>query len=241
MSTVRPTTVAAGGGFFNQGGGGNPYAGLIGGDYGVAEMESLMNARMGRARGDFQSQLRQALIDLGVTDTSKLGSLGKYIDAATIKNAAANKYSQMAQVEQQQTAQQAQSQAALAARGMLSSGQTTSDAEKIIAQGEQTRYGALRDFLSGGAQGLTQLADLNDEMAMQLAQARADAAARAAETYGWLGYGGPNAYDPASVINSLGGASGIISHIPSVPGVPGVPNGPWGPRGPMDYVPGPGV
>src|SRR5262245_15251196 len=76
----------------------------IGGDYGVQEMESLMNARIGRAKGDFTSQLRQMLIDLGVVDQSKLGNLGKYIDADTTTKAAQNKYSQTAQIAQQETA-----------------------------------------------------------------------------------------------------------------------------------------
>jgi hypothetical protein len=172
------------------GGSGAGAAALIGGDYGVAEMESLMNARMGRAKGDFTSQLRQMLIDLGVVDKTKLGNLGQYIDADTIKKAAENKYSQTAQISQQETARRAQSEADLAARGMLSSGQLTTDTERTLAEGESARYGALRDFLSGGAQGLSQLADMNFDMAMQLAQARSAAAERAAMMQYYLGMGG---------------------------------------------------
>jgi hypothetical protein len=182
------------------GGGGGPggaggYAGMIGGDYGVQEMESMMNARMGRARGDFQGQLRQALVDLGLTDTSKLGSLGSYIDSDTISKAAENKYSQVAKISQAETARRAQSEADLAARGMLGSGQLTTNAENILAEGESARYGALRDFLGAGQQGLTQLADLNDQQAMALSQARFDAAARAAETYQY-GMADPYGYGP---------------------------------------------
>ena len=167
-----------------MGGGGNPYAGLIGGDYGVQEMESQMGAGMERARGNFQSQLRQALIDLGITDKSKLGNLGQYIDDTTITNAAANKYSQTAQIEQAQQSAQSQLEASLAARGLLSSGQLTQSTEQNVAQAESQRYSALRDFLSGGAQGLNSLADLQDQYANQLAQARFEAANRAADTYG---------------------------------------------------------
>ena len=161
----------------------NPYRNMIGGDWEVQGMESEMNARMGRARGDFTSQIRQALIDLGVTDTSKLGSLGGYIDADTISKAAQNKYSQTAQISQAETAKRAQTEAALAARGMLSSGQLTKSTEDIIAEGESSRYGALRDFLGAGSAGLSGLADMNEQYASQLAQARFAAAQRAADLY----------------------------------------------------------
>ena len=194
------------------GGGAGGYAAMIGGDYGVQEMESMMNARMGRARGDFQGQLRQSLIDLGLTDTSKLGSLGQYIDADTISKAAENKYSQTAKISQAETAHRAQSEADLAARGLLSSGQLTTNAENILAEGESARYGALRDFLGAGQQGLTQLADMNEGMAMQLSQARADAAARAAESYQY-GMTDPYGYGPDSppqVAAASAGASGPL-------------------------------
>ena len=186
----------------------NPYAGLIGGDYGVQGMESLMNAQMGTARGNFQSQLRQSLIDLGVVDPSSLGNLGQYIDANTIQQAAANKYSQTAQLQQQQTIQDAQSQAQLAARGLLSSGQLTTDQEASIREAEQGRYTALRSFLAGGAQGLGSLAQMNDQLAMQLAQARADAAMRAAQTYGWLDPSQWGAYGRTDTGPMYGGGGG---------------------------------
>lgn len=178
------------------GGGGPDYAALIGGDYGVQQAETDMAARMGRARGDFQSQLRQMLVDLGVSDKSKLGGLGQYIDQDTLNAAAANKYSQTAQIGQQEAAANAQNQANLAARGILTSGQMTTNLENVTAQAEQGRYSALRDFLSGGAQGLTQLADLQDQLAQGVAQARAAAADRAAQEYYWqsmMGGGGAGA------------------------------------------------
>jgi len=161
----------------------NPYRDMIGGDWDVQGAESAMNSGMGAARGNFTSQIRQALIDLGVTDTSKLGSLGQYIDADTISKAAQNKYSQMAQTSQAETARQAQSQARLAAQGMLSSGQLTTETERNVADAESARYGYLRDFLGSGQQGLSNLADLNNQYASQLMQARYAAAARAADLY----------------------------------------------------------
>ena len=144
---------------------------MIGGDWDVQGAESAMNSGMGAARGNFTSQIRQALIDLGVTDTSKLGSLGQYIDADTISKAAQNKYSQMAQTSQAETARQAQSQARLAAQGMLSSGQLTTETERNVADAESARYGYLRDFLGSGQQGLSNLADLNNQYASQLMRA----------------------------------------------------------------------
>lgn len=161
----------------------NPYRDMIGGDWDVQGAESAMNAGMGAARGNFTAQIRQALIDLGVTDTSKLGSLGSYIDADTISKAAQNKYSQTAQISQAETSKRAQTEAALAARGMLSSGQLTKSTEDVIAEGEGARYGALRDFLGAGQEGLGNLAQLNSQYASQLAQARFAAAQRAADLY----------------------------------------------------------
>lgn len=212
----------------------NPYRNMIGGDWDVQGAESAMNAGMGVARGNFTSQLRQALIDLGVTDTSKLGSFGSYIDADTISKAAQNKYSQTAQIGQQEVARRAQSEADLAARGMLSSGQLTTDTENTLAQGESARYSALRDFLGAGQQGLSNLADMNNQYAQQLQQARFAAAARAADLYNsaemwdWENqqgrYGVP---PPAATMN------------PNINPATGRPwNEGWGPRGPISQIPG---
>lgn len=218
--------------------GGQNWANLIGGDYGVQEMESLMNSQMGRAQGDFQTQLRQNLIDLGVTDPKQLGTFGKYIDANTIQQAAANKYSQMARVQQMETANQNQMQASLAARGLLGSGQLAKSTEDILAQGESGRYDALRQFLQGGAQGLTQLADMNNQYAMQLAQARADAAARAAQTYWAMGAGGGySPYGPG--YDQFGNP---INPNPTLPPLPAPIYGPgYGVRGAISQVPGIGI
>lgn len=156
------------------------YGALISGDWEVQDAEAAMASQMSRGRGDFQAALRSQLIDLGLQDTSKLGSLGKYIDADTIKAAAANKYSATAQNAQVAERTRAQNDAALAARGMLSSGQTTKSAEDVISAQESAGYSALRNFLEGGAQGLSGLADMEYQMARGVAQARAAAAQRAA-------------------------------------------------------------
>jgi hypothetical protein len=156
------------------------YGALISGDWEVQDAEAAMASQMSRGRGDFQAALRSQLIDLGLQDTSKLGSLGKYIDADTIKAAAANKYSATAQNQQVAERTHAMNNASLAARGMLSSGQTTKSAEDVIAAQEGAGYSALRNFLEGGAQGLSGLADMEYQMARGVASARAAAAQRAA-------------------------------------------------------------
>jgi hypothetical protein len=181
------STVAGGGDFsgnaaaFQQ----PDYGAMIGGDWEVQDAEAAMGAQMARARGDFQAGLRSQLIDLGLSDTSKLGSLGQYIDADTIKAAVENKYSATAQIGQQAERGRAQNNAALAARGLLSSGQTTKSEQDVSAAAESGRYSALRSFLEGGASGLSGLADLEYNMARGVAQARQAAAMRAAELAQW--------------------------------------------------------
>jgi hypothetical protein len=203
-------------------------AGLIGGDWEVQQAETDMASQMARKRGDFQAGLRQAFVDLGASDASKLGNLGKYIDAETIQKAIENKYSQTATIGKQAERSRAVNNAALAARGMLSSGQTTQDQADVSAAAESGRYMALRNFLGQGAGDLSSLADLESDLARNIAMARGAAAGRAAETYpeAFLGsepLGG--AYSPDS---SGGGA--IPSRpgaIPSPPGIPAIPKTPY--------------
>lgn len=162
------------------------YASLIAGDWEVQDAEAAMAAQMARARGDFQTGLRQQFIDLGIGDTSKLGkNLGRYINADTIKAAVANKYSLTAQNKQQADRNSAMSNASLAARGILNSGQTSKNLTDITAAQEGANYAGLRDFLEGGAQGLTGLADTEFGLSQGVAAARSAAAARAAQQYPW--------------------------------------------------------
>jgi hypothetical protein len=198
------------------GGGAPDYGALIGGDYEVQAAESAMAARMARARGDYTADIRQAFIDLGLSDTSKVGEYGKAIDAETMKAAANNKYSMTAQIAQAAEKGRATNNAALAARGILSSGQTTKSQTDVTAAAEKGRYEALRDFLSGALQGKRSLADLNDQLAQNVAMARAAAAQRAAEMawYNrpaplwpggdtpWSGVPGSNDYDYSQIPDS---------------------------------------
>jgi hypothetical protein len=165
------------------GAGGPDYGSMISGDWEVQDAEAAHGAQMARARGDFQAGLRSQLIDLGLTDVSKLGSLGQYIDQDTITKAIENKYSATAQIGQQAERGRAQNNAALAARGLLSSGQTTKSQQDVSAAAESGRYSALRSFLEGGASGLSGLADMEYQGARGIAAARQAAAMRAADLY----------------------------------------------------------
>lgn len=205
------------------GGGGGPTggAGIIGGDWEVQDAEAAMAAGMARARGDFQAGLRQAFIDYGGgADLSKLGNLSKYLDTDTIKAAVANKYSQNAQIGQQAEKITAQTRARNAAMGRLSSGETTNRETEIAAQAEGNRYTALRDFLSGGAQGLMGLADREEQYASAVAQARAAAAMRAAETYPGAFAPDTNVYPNESGFYNTSAIRGTTrAPGPDVPGV----------------------
>ena len=183
--------------------------GMINGDWEVADAEAMMASQMARARGDFTAGMRRGLVDLGLGDVSKLGSLGQYIDADTIKNAVANKYSQTAQIAQKEQRGRAVNNAALAARGMLRSGQTTKSQQDVSNEAESLRYGALRDYLSGAETGLMGLGDREAQLAQGVAQARYSAAARLANLY-------PGAWGQAQNTGLVGfdipgGGQGVMS------------------------------
>ena len=163
------------------------YASMIGGSWEVGAAESAMAEQMAAARAAFQQQLRQNFIDLGysgdLTKESGLGDFSKYIDKATIQKAIDNKYSAYAQVKQQEAKANAANDALLASSGLSLGGTTTATAQNTINQAEQARYEGLRNFLSGGQQGLSGLTQLKASLAAQVAQARAAAASRLAQMY----------------------------------------------------------
>jgi hypothetical protein len=162
------------------------YASMIGGSYEVSAAESAMAAQMAAARAQFQAQLRSSFIDLGYSGDMKEGGLGdfsKYIDKDTIQKAIDNKYSAYAQVKQQEAKTNAANDALLASSGLSLGGTTTATATDTINQAEQARYEGLRNFLSGGQQGLSNLTNLKLQLAQGVAQARAAAAARLAQMY----------------------------------------------------------
>jgi len=163
------------------------YASMIGGSWEVGAAESAMAEQMAAARAQFQSQLRSNFIDLGyagdLTKESGLGDFSKYIDKATMQKAIDNKYSAYAQIKQQEAKTNAANDALLASSGLSLGGTTTATATNTINQAEQARYEGLRNFLSGGQQGLSGLANLKAQLSAGVAQARAAAAARLAQMY----------------------------------------------------------
>lgn len=158
------------------------YSSMIPGDWEVTDAQAQGNQARAEAEAAFQKALRQAFIDYG-GDSARLGDYAKYIDAPTIEAARANKFSQTAQNLQAMTKALARSRAALAARGILSSGQTTADTRAALDARELADYSALRSFLGGADKGTASLADVRQQIADRIRAARASAAARLAQQY----------------------------------------------------------
>ena len=221
------------------------YASMIGGSWEVDAAESAMASQMAAARAAFQKQLRASFIDLGYQGDLKEGGLGdfsKYIDKDTIQKAIDNKYSAYAQVQKQKEQNQAMMEAQMAARGGTTSGTMTAGETDLSSQVEQAKYEGLRNFLSGGEAGLSNLTMMKNQLAAGVAQARAAAASRLAAMYP------PTPAVPATEPNwgdfwgsyqggtwALPGTGGYI--VPSgIPGAGGSPQ-PWY-VGPGSGVPG---
>ena len=157
------------------------WTGLIGRSWEVSQAQAMMAEQMGRARAGMKADLRQNFIDLGIGDTSKLGSLGSYIDKDTIQAAINNKYSVYGQAREGEARANAQNSAQLASRGIMQSGQATTNAENVINQAESGRYTGLREFLRSGQTGLTHLGDVESQMAQGVMNAQFSAAQRIAQ------------------------------------------------------------
>jgi hypothetical protein len=217
-------------GYGTPGGTGNnvDWASMIGGSYEVSQAEAMMGAQMARAKANLQNSLRMNLIDLGVGSKADLGDLSKYIDKATLTQAINNKYSVYAQVADQQARANATNDAQLAARGILSSGQTTKSTQDVVNQGEQARYTGLRDFLRSGQTGLEHLGDVESQMAQGVMQARFAAAARLAQQYATAGMGGGTALGGAAPVAAAPPAAAQYDPYtdPNFPGGPAAPNYP---------------
>ena len=202
------------------------WASMIGGSYEVAQAEAMMGAQMARAKTNLQNSLRMNLIDLGIGDKTQLGDLSKYIDKDTLKQAIANKYSTYAQVGDQQRIANASNDADLAARGILSSGQTTKSAQDVVNQGEQARYSGLREFLRSGQTGLEHMGDVESQMAQGVMSARFAAAARLAQQYATTGAGGGTDLGSAAPAAPAAAAPYDPYTDPNFPGGPAAPDYP---------------
>jgi hypothetical protein len=123
------------------------YASMIPGDWQVTDAQAQGNKLTGEAEAAFQKSLRQAFIDYG-GDSSKLGDYAKYIDQPTIDAAQANKFSTVAQNLAAMTKSLRQQRAALAARGIGSSGANTEMTRQALTAKEAADYQGMRSFLS---------------------------------------------------------------------------------------------
>ena len=168
------------------GGGGMPGWGF---DFGM--LESQRDEDIGSFRSGMGTKIKQALIDLGLADVSQLDPEARsYVDDATIEAAKANKYSLFAQLQQKANRATAQSRAKLAARGMLSSGQLSKEAQDVLEQTEAARYTGVREFTGGVGDLVGQYAARQREWANKIAEARMQAAAMGYSGYGGGGGGG---------------------------------------------------
>jgi hypothetical protein len=183
------------------------WAAMIPGDWEVTGAEAAGNKMQGEAEASFQKALRQAFIDYG-GDSSKLGDYAKYIDDPTIQAAQNNKFSQTAQNLAAMTKGLRQSRAALAARGIGSSGANTEQTRRALEAKEQGDYTAMRSFLSGADEGTAGLATMRQTIADKIAAARSSAAARLAAAY-------PNTWEEGTPEETI-----------TVPGSGGVPTNP---------------
>jgi hypothetical protein len=157
---------------------------MIGGSWEVGAAESAMASQMAAARAQFQAALRQQFIDLGYSgDTKDLGDFSKYIDKTTIQKAIDNKYSAYNQIKKQQEAGSSVNASLALSQGLAGSGSATAEAESLQSQVEQARYEGLRNFLSGGQTGLSNLTNMKNQLAQGVLQARFAAAQRLAQMY----------------------------------------------------------
>jgi len=196
------------------------WASMIPGDWEVSEAQAQGNKLTGEAEGAFQKALRQAFIDYG-GDSSKLGDYAKYIDAPTIEAAQQNKFSQTAQNLAAMTKGLRQSRAALAARGIGSSGANTESTRRALEAKEQGDYTALRSLLGYADEGTAGLAQTRQQIADKIAAARSSAAARLAAQY-------PNTWEEGTPESTyeIPASGGTVSPVPGAAPKPGTVS--WG-------------
>ena len=201
------------------------WTGLIGRSWEVSQAQAMMAEQMGRARSGMKADLRQNFIDLGLGDTSKLGSLGQYLDKDTIQAAINNKYSIYSQVREGEARANAQNTAGLAGRGMGESGQSTTNAENVINQAESGRYTGLREFLRSGQAGLMHLGDVESQMAQGVMNAQFSAAQRVAQENA-AAQAAANAQAAQAAANQFAEAQAQQAQPWYTPGTPPLPQAP---------------
>lgn len=158
-------------------------------------LESQQTEDLGAMSSSMTSRIRQALVDLGLSDQTQLGAdAAKYVDAPTLEAAKANKYSLFQQIANSSERATAQARAQLAARGMLSSGQLTKATQDIVNQAEQQRYAGVREFTGSVGDLVSQYAQRQRDWASKIAEARFMEAQYRAAAGGGGGGGGGGGY-----------------------------------------------
>lgn len=215
VTEVRPATP----GHWNT----TDWSKMIPGDWEVVDAEAQGNRLQGEAEAEFQKALRQAFIDYG-GDSGKLGDYGRFIDAPTIEAAQKNKFSATAQNLAAMTKQLRQARAALAGRGIGSSGANTGVTRQALEAREKGDYSALRSLLGYADEGTAGLARTRQQIADRIVEARRSAAARLAAQYPSIWEDGT----PETAVTTA--ASGGIPSVPLAnPSYvnPGQPEAPW--------------
>jgi len=168
------------------GGGGyiEPYTGAS-----SALLSSQSAEDLGAMSSSMTSKIRQALVDLGLTDVSQLDpGARQYVDQATLTAAGQNKYSLFGQIATASAKATAMQRARLAAQGMLASGALTKSMQDILDEAEQKRYAGVRTFSGDVGTLLSAYAERQRDWASRIAEARfQEAQYRAANQDAWSG------------------------------------------------------
>ena len=158
---------------------------LIAGEPDYAEAESSVNRQNLADRGNLRDAIRRAVIQSGF-------SVGQDedIDPATLAAAQGNQFSTRADIENQLRRGAATSDAELAARGILSSGQFTEN-RSVLQKGADTSRNQLQNaLLNTIASGRNQYASTVADRRMQLRGIKESIAARLAQNPGiWQAQG----------------------------------------------------
>lgn len=199
------------------------YNALLAGDWEPNDAVITGGKMRGEAEAGFQAALRRAFIDFG-GDSSKLGNWAKYIDQPTIEAAQANKFSQTAQNLAAMTKNMRQSRAALAARGLTSSGQSTENAKLALEAKQLADVTAGRTFTDLAESGERGLGKVETDIAAMIDAARSRAAARIAQEHPHTWDPGTPGYEPGSTTTTTESGSSSSTGVPGAAAAAGTVN-----------------
>jgi len=151
---------------------------MIAGDWEVQEPTTALAAQISGMESGLGTSLSSAFTNLGISDPKITDTYGKYITPEAVQKAVENKYSTGAQISKREREARANTEAVLAARGMLSSGYLTNQLARIASEGEGSRYKAVLDFLGLGEQGINAINEARRVGNREIAQARNRASQR---------------------------------------------------------------